>query len=98
MPGFVTTKLSKLRRVSWLIPNPQTFVRSAVAVLGVTSRTAGYLAHDLQVCHVCRYCNSLCYSSSLRTLTSEDYFKPYNVSCAWCIAAHFLLAVPSVMS
>jgi len=50
MPGFVTTKLSKLRRASWLIPNPQTYVRSALATLAVSPRSAGYWAHGLQVC------------------------------------------------
>jgi len=49
MPGFVTTKMSKLRRASWLIPNPQTYVRSALATLGAADRTPGYLAHSLQV-------------------------------------------------
>jgi len=42
--------MSKLRRASLFIPNPETYVRSALATLGVAARTPGYLAHGVQVC------------------------------------------------
>jgi len=41
--------MAKIRRSTWLIPNPQTYVRSALATLGVAARTPGYWAHSLQV-------------------------------------------------
>lgn len=48
LPAFVTTKMSKMRRATWMIPNPETYVHSALATLGVAARTPGYLAHGLQ--------------------------------------------------
>jgi len=76
MPAFVTTKLSKIRRASWLIPNPQTYVRSALATLGVVPRTPGYMAHSLQVSEI----SLICYSNRIyimqvtlvRNVHSED--------------------------
>jgi 17beta-estradiol 17-dehydrogenase / very-long-chain 3-oxoacyl-CoA reductase len=47
-PGFVVTKLSKFRSASLLVPTPASFVRSALAAVGVTTRTPGYWTHGLQ--------------------------------------------------
>ena len=64
MPGFVTTKMSKIRRATWLYPDPQTYVRSALATLGVVSRTPGFMAHSLQVCNPPQSClmDQKCYT------------------------------------
>lgn len=48
LPGFITTKLSKIRRASWLVPTPESFVRSAMSTIGVENRTFGCWAHALQ--------------------------------------------------
>ena len=48
MPYFVATKLSKIRRTSWLIPSPSKYVRSALSTIGETSRSYGYYAHAIQ--------------------------------------------------
>ena len=49
MPYFVTTKLSKIRRSSVLVPSPKAYVASALATCGLTSRTFGCLSHEAQV-------------------------------------------------
>ena len=49
MPFFVTTKLSKIRRASMLIPNPTSYVKSALKTVGIEDRTFGYFAHAIQV-------------------------------------------------
>ena len=49
VPFFVATKLSKIRRSSFFIPNSLTYVRSALRTVGVESVTFGYFAHALEV-------------------------------------------------
>jgi len=49
-PFFVTSKLSKMRKSSTFVPNPTTFVRNALALVGVDHTTTGYWAHDIQEC------------------------------------------------
>lgn len=44
LPGFVSTKMSKLRQ-SVRVPNADTYVRWAIAEVGRSSRTYGYWAH-----------------------------------------------------
>ncbi|OWF47110.1 very-long-chain 3-oxoacyl-CoA reductase-like [Mizuhopecten yessoensis] len=47
MPNFVTTKMSKIRKASLMVPNPDTFVSSALSLIGVSNRTNGYWSHNL---------------------------------------------------
>jgi len=47
MPGPVVSNMSKIRKPSLMVPTPETFVRSALARLGVDERTSGYWFHDL---------------------------------------------------
>jgi 17beta-estradiol 17-dehydrogenase / very-long-chain 3-oxoacyl-CoA reductase len=49
LPGFVTTKLSKIRKSSVTTPTPRLYVKQALASLGSGSemRTAGYWSHWL---------------------------------------------------
>ncbi|XP_060860334.1 very-long-chain 3-oxoacyl-CoA reductase-like [Metopolophium dirhodum] len=49
MPGYVATKMSKIARTSWLVPSPDTFVRSALQTTGLEPVTTGYLPHSLMV-------------------------------------------------
>lgn len=49
MPGYVATKMSKIARTSWLVPSPDTFVRSALQTTGLETITTGYLPHTLMV-------------------------------------------------
>ncbi|XP_014676828.1 PREDICTED: very-long-chain 3-oxoacyl-CoA reductase-like [Priapulus caudatus] len=46
-PGFVSTNMTSQRDVSAGCPTAETYVRSAIATVGLQSRTAGYLMHDL---------------------------------------------------
>jgi len=47
-PGFVATKLSKIRNSSLIAPYPDSFVRSALGTLGVVQHTCGCIPHALQ--------------------------------------------------
>ena len=53
IPFYVATNLTKfsdyIGRPSLLVPNAQTFVRSALSTIGIRSRTTGYWSHELQV-------------------------------------------------
>ncbi|XP_064556176.1 very-long-chain 3-oxoacyl-CoA reductase isoform X1 [Drosophila montana] len=46
-PGFVATNMSKIRKPSVFAPSPETYVKSALATLGIATQTAGYLPHAL---------------------------------------------------
>jgi len=48
MPSFVATKMAKVKRHSFMIPGPNTYVKSALATLGLQTRTFGYVSHGLQ--------------------------------------------------
>jgi 17beta-estradiol 17-dehydrogenase / very-long-chain 3-oxoacyl-CoA reductase len=47
-PGFVATKLSKIRNATLIAPTPESFVRSAVATVGVVRYTCGCIPHAIQ--------------------------------------------------
>ena len=47
-PFYVTTKLSKIRRPSLLVPTPNAFVRSTIKTIGKTNCTFGYYSHAIQ--------------------------------------------------
>jgi len=47
MPYFVTTKLSKIRRASALIPTPKTFVAGALKTVGRYNVSFGCMAHQV---------------------------------------------------
>jgi len=46
-PAWVTSKMSKVKKSSFLIPTPETYVESALGRLGVQSMTTGYWAHEI---------------------------------------------------
>ncbi|CAG5022713.1 unnamed protein product [Parnassius apollo] len=47
MPGFVCSNMSGIRRSSFFAPTAKAFVKSAISLVGTTSRTTGYLPHAL---------------------------------------------------
>lgn len=49
LPGFVATKMSKIRSSTWMAPSPDKFVSHAIRTIGVHDRTTGYYAHTLLV-------------------------------------------------
>lgn len=49
LPGFVATKMSKIRSSTWMAPSPKTFVSHAIKTVGVEEKTTGYYAHSLLV-------------------------------------------------
>lgn len=48
LPAYVSTKMSKIRRSSLMVPTPKTFVKHALRTVGIESRTYGYWTHKLQ--------------------------------------------------
>lgn len=49
LPGYVATKMSKIRKSTWMAPTPDKFVASALSKVGVRNHTTGYLPHTLLV-------------------------------------------------
>lgn len=49
LPFFVATKMSKIRRSSLLVPDPNGYARSALATVGIQGRTFGCISHAIQV-------------------------------------------------
>lgn len=48
LPSYVSTKMSKIRKASFLVPTPAAYVNAAWNTIGVESRTYGYWTHKLQ--------------------------------------------------
>jgi len=48
LPSYVMTKMSKIRKPSFLVPTPKAYVQGAMKTIGVESRTYGYWTHKLQ--------------------------------------------------
>ncbi|GAB1867420.1 Estradiol 17-beta-dehydrogenase 12 [Camponotus japonicus] len=57
LPGAVATKMSKIKRATWMAPTPEKFVEAALKTVGIEARTTGYLPHSLiiGVVNVLRY-------------------------------------------
>jgi Dehydrogenases with different specificities (related to short-chain alcohol dehydrogenases) len=51
LPGYVATKMSKIRRSTWMAPAPDVFVECAVRKIGIQQHTTGYFPHSLMVRH-----------------------------------------------
>lgn len=49
LPGYVATKMSKIRRSTWMAPSPQVFVKDALRTVGVHQTTTGYFPHTLLI-------------------------------------------------
>uniref|UniRef100_A0A8D8ZL66 Very-long-chain 3-oxoacyl-CoA reductase n=2 Tax=Cacopsylla melanoneura TaxID=428564 RepID=A0A8D8ZL66_9HEMI len=45
MPGYVATAMSKIKKSSWMVPSPATFVESALKTVGIQNQTTGYYPH-----------------------------------------------------
>lgn len=49
LPGYVATKMSKIRSSTWMAPSPLKFVNEAIKTIGVQQHTTGYLPHTLLI-------------------------------------------------
>ncbi|XP_065219595.1 very-long-chain 3-oxoacyl-CoA reductase [Planococcus citri] len=47
LPGYVATKMSKIKKPSLFSPSPKTFVESALKTVGIESHTVGYWPHNI---------------------------------------------------
>lgn len=47
LPGYVATKMSKIRKPTLFSPSPTTFVDSALKTIGIESKTVGYWPHNI---------------------------------------------------
>lgn len=48
LPGFVATKMSKIRKAYWMAPTPEDYVKSQLKTVGLDGQTTGYWSHELQ--------------------------------------------------
>lgn len=49
VPGYIATKMSKIKRSTWMAPSPDVYVKSALRTIGVQQCTTGYFPHTLMV-------------------------------------------------
>ncbi|GLV42942.1 spidey [Carabus blaptoides fortunei] len=56
-PGFVATKMSKIKKATFMAPTPQHFVKHALTTIGIQEHATGYYAHSLMmtVIHTMQY-------------------------------------------
>lgn len=47
LPGYVATNMSKIRKETFLAPNSDNYVASALTTLGIATRTTGFFPHSL---------------------------------------------------
>ncbi|EZA54209.1 hypothetical protein DMN91_000211 [Ooceraea biroi] len=47
LPGPVATKMSKIKRATWMAPTPEKFVEATLKTVGIESHTTGYPPHSL---------------------------------------------------
>ncbi|XP_058809241.1 very-long-chain 3-oxoacyl-CoA reductase [Phymastichus coffea] len=47
LPGPVATKMSKIKRATWMAPTPERFVEASLKTVGIEQRTTGYPPHCL---------------------------------------------------
>lgn len=48
LPGFVATKMSKIRKAYWMAPTPEHYVQSQLKTVGLDGQTTGYWSHEIQ--------------------------------------------------
>jgi len=48
MPGFVTTKMAKLRKTNLFIPSPETYVKSSLKTIGKSYHSYECMFHAIQ--------------------------------------------------
>lgn len=46
-PGLVATNMSQIRKTSWMVPSPESYVKSALCELTSTDSSEGYFSHIL---------------------------------------------------
>lgn len=49
IPALVATKMSKIKKATWMAPTAEKFVESSLKTVGIESITTGYLPHDFLV-------------------------------------------------
>ena len=49
IPGYVATKMGKIREPSWTSPSPANFAKQAIRTVGIVKRTAVHTPHRLAV-------------------------------------------------
>lgn len=48
LPGFVSTKMSKIRKPTLMAPTPENYVKSQLKTVGLDGQTTGYWGHEIQ--------------------------------------------------
>lgn len=86
MPGYVATKMSKIKKPTWMAPSPKKYVRCALQTVGVEDETTGYYPHSLLV------------STSLWLVhTIVDYLVGNDSSSYWWLQLNVWLELSSYL-
>lgn len=46
-PGYVATKMSKIKKSTWMAPSPREYVKKAMSYIGVKEHSSGYFPHTI---------------------------------------------------
>ncbi|XP_045454061.1 very-long-chain 3-oxoacyl-CoA reductase [Melitaea cinxia] len=68
LPGFVCSNMSGIRRSTILAPTAETYVKSAINLVGSTSKTPGYFPHTIFFC-IINIIHDVAYSFSVWLVT-----------------------------
>lgn len=62
LPGYVATKMSKIRKSTWMAPTPEDYVSHALKTTGIRDKCTGYYPHSLlvTVIHCIQYFSPKC--------------------------------------
>lgn len=71
LPGFVCTRMSKIRKAYWMAPTPENYVKSQLNTVGLDGQTTGYWSHELQY-YITQHVFPIIYG---RSLTSNIAFN-----------------------
>lgn len=74
LPGFVCTKMSKIRRAYWMAPTPESYVKSQLKTVGLDGQTTGYWSHELQ-CYITQNIFPIIYGRSLASNIAFNQMK-----------------------
>lgn len=74
LPGFVATKMSKIRKAYWMAPTPEDYVKSQLKTVGLDGQTTGYWSHEIQY-YITQHIFPLIYDRSLSSNIAYNQMK-----------------------
>lgn len=74
LPGFVATKMSKIRKANWMAPSADDYVKSQLKTVGLDSFTTGFWSHELQY-YITQYVFPYTYDRSISSNIAYNQMK-----------------------